>query len=113
MSGLRQGELLALPWTDIDWLAQRIRVRRNFVRGKFGPPKSKRSSRSVPLADVVAAELEGLFRSSAYTADEDLVFGHPHTGSRWTDRCSSSASSGAEASGRPRSSLPRFEAYVR
>jgi integrase len=80
MSGLRQGELLALRWTDIDWLAQRIRVRRNFVRGKFGTPKSKRSSRSVPLADVVAAELEGLFRSSAYTTDEDLVFGHPHTG---------------------------------
>jgi integrase len=80
MSGLRQGELLALRWMDIDWLAQRIRVRRNFVRGQFGTPKSKRSSRSVPLADLVAAELEGLFKGSAYKADEDLVFVHPHTG---------------------------------
>ena len=80
MSGLRQGELLALRWTDIDWPAQRIRVRRNFVRGEFGTPKSKRSTRSVPLADRIGTELEALFQVSAYTADEDLVFGHPHTG---------------------------------
>jgi len=80
MSGLRQGELLALRWMDVDWFAQRIRVRRNFVRGEFGTPKSKRSSRSVPLADLVAAELDGLYKVSAYTADEDLVFAHPHTG---------------------------------
>jgi len=31
MSGLRQAELLALQWQDIDWPAQRIRVRRNYV----------------------------------------------------------------------------------
>lgn len=80
MSGLRQGELLALRWMDIDWPAQRMRVRRNFVRGEFGTPKSKRSTRSVPLADRVRAELEAMFHASAYTADEDLVFGHPHSG---------------------------------
>ena len=80
MTGLRQGELLALRWMDIDWMAQRIRVRRNYVRGRFGTPKSKRSSRSVPLADEVAGELDMLFRASAYQADEDLVFAHPHTG---------------------------------
>jgi integrase len=48
MTGMRQGELLALRWMDIDWLAGRIRVRRNYVRGEFGTPKSKRSSRSPP-----------------------------------------------------------------
>lgn len=72
--------MLALRWTDIDWPAQRIRVRRSFVRGEFGTPKSKRSTRSVPLADRIRAELEALFQASAYTSDEDLVFGHPHTG---------------------------------
>ena len=51
MTGMRQGELLALRWRDVDWTARRIRVRRNFVRGEFGTPKSKRSSRSVPLAE--------------------------------------------------------------
>jgi nucleotide-binding universal stress UspA family protein len=51
MTGLRQGELIALRWTDVDWLARKVRVRRNYLRGKFGTPKSKRSSRAVPLAD--------------------------------------------------------------
>jgi integrase len=77
---MRQGELLALRWMDVDWLAHRVRVRRNYVRGRFGTPKSKRSSRSIPLADRVAGELELLFQASSYQADEDLVFGHPHSG---------------------------------
>jgi integrase len=57
MTGLRQGELVALCWRDVDWPAARIRVRQKFVLGEFGTPKSKRSSRSVPLADAVAGEL--------------------------------------------------------
>jgi integrase len=80
MTGMRQGELLALRWLDVDWMGQRIRVRRNFVRGEYGTPKSKRSSRSVPLADVLGGELDLLHRESAYKADDDLVFAHPHTG---------------------------------
>lgn len=47
MTGMRQGELLGLRWRDVDWEAARVRVRRNFVRGEFGTPKSKRSSRAV------------------------------------------------------------------
>lgn len=80
MTGMRQGELFALRWRDVDWTARRIRVRRNFVRGEFGTPKSKRSSRSVPLASRVAAELELLSRESTWKGDDDLVFAHPETG---------------------------------
>jgi integrase len=80
MTGLRQGELLALRWMDIDWNAKRVRVRRNVVRGELGTPKSKRSTRSVPLADRVAGELHRLYVASAYQADDDLVFAHPQTG---------------------------------
>jgi len=80
MTGLRQGELLGLRWLDIDWSAARIRVRQSFVRGEFGSPKSRRSSRSVPLADQVAGELERHFQRSAYAGDDDLVFCHPETG---------------------------------
>jgi integrase len=80
MTGLRQGEALALRWRDIDWVASRIRVRRAYVRGEFNSPKSARSSRSVPLADKVARELERHFQRSAYQGDGDLVFSHPHTG---------------------------------
>lgn len=80
MTGMRQGELLALRWLDVDWLAHRVRVRRNFVRGEYGTPKSKRSSRAVPLADRLGRELDALHRATAWQADDDLVFAHPHTG---------------------------------
>jgi len=80
MTGMRQGELLALRWCDVDWLAQRIRVRRSWVRGEFGTPKSKRSTRSVPLADVLGGELDRHHQQSACREDEDLVSAHPHTG---------------------------------
>jgi integrase len=80
MTGMRQGELFALRRRDVDWTARRIRVRRNFVRGEFGTPKSKRSSRSVPLASRVATELELLSQESRWKGDDDLVFAHPETG---------------------------------
>jgi integrase len=80
MTGMRQGELVALRWRDVDWIARRIRVRQSHVRGEFGTPKSKRSSRSVPLADQLAGELERYFQTSDWQEDDDLVFGNPATG---------------------------------
>ena len=41
MTGLRQGELLGLRWLDVDWIAARVRVRRNWVRGECtGRPRA-------------------------------------------------------------------------
>jgi len=80
MTGMRQGELLALRWMDVDWSARRVRVRRNYVHGEYGTPKSKRSTRAVPLADVLGGQLDGLHQTTAHKADADLVFAHPHTG---------------------------------
>jgi len=80
MTGLRQGELAALRWRDVDWPAGLVRVRRNYTRGEWGTPKSRRSSRAVPMADLLAAELDRHYQRSAYQADDDLVFGHPQTG---------------------------------
>jgi integrase len=50
------------------------------VRGRFGTPKSRRGSRSVPLADRLGGELDRHYRQTAYQADHDLVFANPHTG---------------------------------
>jgi integrase len=80
MTGLRQGELVALRWRDVDWTAARVRVRQNYVLGEFSTPKSRRSTRSVPLADEVAGELERLFQCQGAQGDDDLVFADPLAG---------------------------------
>jgi integrase len=86
LTGLRQGELFGIRWRDVDWMAGRIRVRRSYARkragreAQFGRPKSKRSSRSVPMHDRVGQALERHYQASNYQRDDDLVFGHPHTG---------------------------------
>ncbi len=81
MTGMRRGELLALRWQDVDWKAGVIRVRRTFTRGQFGTPKTRRSSRAVPIADRVRAELRHHCARSAFTDELDLVFSHPVSGS--------------------------------
>lgn len=80
MTGMRQGELLALRWLDVDWRAKRIRVRRNYVRGFMGTPKSRSGERSVPLCRRIAAELTELRDRSRFCGDEDLVFASPLSG---------------------------------
>jgi integrase len=82
MTGLRQSELLGLRWRDVDWTAQRIRVRNAFVRGEHSAEgKSDLSTRrSVPMADRLARELDSYSTRTLYNTDEDLVFAHPHTG---------------------------------
>ncbi len=82
MTGLRQGELLALKWLDVDWVAGRIRVADNFPRGRTDRPDTPKSHylRSLPMPDRLGCELERHFQRSAFRSDEDLVFCHPHTG---------------------------------
>jgi integrase len=82
MSGLRQSELLGLRWRDVDWGAQRIRVRNAFVRGEHSAEgKSDLSTRrSVPMATRLARELDRWSTRTAYSSDDDLVFAHPQTG---------------------------------
>jgi integrase len=60
MTGLRQGELLALRWRDVDWRAERIRVRRNYVRGT-GAHRSP-----AEVSDRCRSGLESRGSSSSY-----------------------------------------------
>ena len=79
MAGLRHGELIALRWRDVDWLAGRIRVRQNWVLGEFDTPKSRRATRSVPMADRLAGELDRLYQAMGEPGDDALVFPDPIT----------------------------------
>jgi integrase len=82
MTGLRQSELLGLRWRDVDWAAQRVRVRNTFVGGEHSSQgKSDLSTRrSVPLADRLAGELDRWSQRTLYGRDDDLVFAHPQLG---------------------------------
>jgi integrase len=82
ITGLRQSELLGLRWRDVDWVAQRIRVRNTFVRGEHSTDGKSDLSirRSVPMADRLAGELDRWSKRTAYKTDDDLVFAHPQKG---------------------------------
>jgi integrase len=72
-TGLRQGELLALRWRDVDWALQRIQVRRNYTNRQEKSPKSGRV-RSAPMVDEVTVALDALSRREHFTRPADLVF---------------------------------------
>ena len=77
MTGLRQGELSALRWGDIDVAARKVRVQRTFSRSTVGTPKSRRSRRSVPMVERVARELSDQAERVADRSPQGLVFAFP------------------------------------
>ncbi len=74
LTGLRIGELLALRWERIDLPRGAIAVRETFSEGRFGPPKTKSSERSVPLSATARRILEAHRTRCAQTEPNDLVF---------------------------------------
>ena len=94
-TGMRRGELLGLRWRDVDFEAARLSVRQQFTRQGngvgFGPPKSRKSIRTIDVEEETIAllreqqERQRFDRRAwgpAYRADLDLVFcrpgGSPH-----------------------------------
>ena len=75
--GLRKGELLALRWDDVDLEGGVLHVRQNVQRLPemglvFGPPKSNKSRRTIPLP---AASAKVLRTHRANQAAEALALG--------------------------------------
>ena len=72
-TGIRQGELLALTWGDIDLTAQRLHVRRSVREGVVGEPKTRHSIRMVPLDATLVRELKR-WKLACPPTDGRLVF---------------------------------------
>ena len=70
-AGLRQGELIALEWGDVDLVAGTLTVRRSSRRGHLGSPKSGRD-RKIPLTLRLLAALK-----AARHLHSELVFCYP------------------------------------
>jgi integrase len=81
MTGLRMGEIRALRWESVDFIAGKIRVEYSYAGGRLTRPKSRRSQRAVPMPPPVAQALAQHSQRSLYAGDDDLVFCHPHHGS--------------------------------
>lgn len=58
-TGLRISEVMGLTWDRIDLDARTVKVDRQMTpKGTFGPAKTKRSKRVVPMPDIVAEALK-------------------------------------------------------
>ena len=72
-TGMRLGELLALQWSDLDWLGGTIRVRRSVWHGAFQEPKSRGSVRTIGMSPLLTGVLME-HRVTAAWNEHDLVF---------------------------------------
>ncbi len=75
-TGLRQGELVALRWRDVDFAGQHVRVTANYRHGVLSSPKSGKV-RAVPMAPPVADALTRLASGPDGGHDDGLVFRGP------------------------------------
>lgn len=72
-TGMRQGELVALLWSDVDLHESVIRVRRTRTRGRIGTPKN-RERRDVDLTPDVVELLGAWWGECGTPGDDKLVF---------------------------------------
>lgn len=89
-TGLRQGEILGLKWSDLDWVSRRLSIQRQVqrLRGRgvvFAPPKSQAGRRSVLLGVGSTKRLRGHHAVQSYERqfagsrwqENDLIFASP------------------------------------
>jgi integrase len=58
MSGARQGEILGLKWSDIDWNNRQVHIQRTFNMQRWYETKTKTSNRKVDLSHSMIQELK-------------------------------------------------------
>ena len=56
-TGMRRGEIFALKWDDVDFVARTVTVRHSVFRGRLGTPKSGRG-RTIPMTKGLTSILK-------------------------------------------------------
>jgi len=72
-SGARQGELLGLEWSDVDWKNNQIHIQRTFNNGRFFDVKTAESNRKVDLGPKVMTDLKR-WKLACPKGNYELVF---------------------------------------
>jgi len=78
-TGIRQSELFALKWGDINFSAGTMNVTRSIVHGFVGPCKTESSQKPVPVHPLVSEALVKWKEQSSYRQPEDWVFASRHS----------------------------------
>ena len=71
-TGMRQGELLGLTWSSINWIKGKIKVDKNYTHDRVGTPKTNKI-RYVDMSNELAKVLKE-WRLACPHSDLDLVF---------------------------------------
>ncbi len=72
--GMRRGEIFGLKWADVDFGRAILHVRRSYVDGVEGPPKTDSSRRPLPIPPQAIEALKAWQEKSSYTKPDDWVF---------------------------------------
>jgi integrase len=73
-TGLRISECLGLQWLDVDFANQLIHVRRTWVYGHVGAPKTQASRAPVPMHSLLAESITRWHRETPYSQPNHWVF---------------------------------------
>jgi integrase len=78
--GLRVSEIVALVWSDFDFINSSVLVQRSIVHGHVGAVKTEYSRDVVPLDHNLVNVLQEWRRQAPLKGSDDWVFANPRTG---------------------------------
>jgi integrase len=73
-TGMRVSELLALQWQDIDFQEKTVNIGKAVWHQHVGPVKTDESEQTMPLEDVMIADLLGWRAETPYAQETDWIF---------------------------------------
>jgi len=72
-TGMRQGELIALKWSNINWIKQQIYIKENYRNGLLDTPKTETSIRYIDMSNELIKVLK-LWKLKCPHNEKNLVF---------------------------------------
>ena len=76
--GVRRSELIALKWSDFDWLNNTVMIQRSMVDTRTGQVKTEYSARPLPLDPALVALLRKWQGQTDFNAESDWVWASPY-----------------------------------
>jgi integrase len=75
--GLRISEALALRWEDVDWLGERLSIRRGIVAQHVDECKTESSAKTLGLAPELLERLGAWKQATSFSGAGDWIFASP------------------------------------